>query len=326
MINTKYKDRLFSFIFGRPERKEWTLSLYNAVNGSSHTDPEDIEIMTMEDILYMGMKNDMSFLITDTANMYEQQSTYNPNMPVRKLMYAARLYDRYIHVNRLNIYSTKQIRLPVPKLVTFYNGMEEREDDILELRDAFLTEDGKPAETESDMHVRVRMININYGKNKELMGACRPLSEYAWFIAEIRRNNQGMHIEAAVDSALEAMPEEFGLKKFLVANKAEVKQMCITEYHEAETMEQFREEGREEGRKEGHEEGREEGEILRLIKMVYKKMLKGRTNEEIAEEVEESIELIGRIKEAVLEYKKNCTDGEFDDKKVLEYYKNSICQ
>ena len=314
MINTKYKDRLFSFIFGRPERKEWTLSLYNAVNGSSHTDPEEIEIVTMEDILYMGMKNDMSFLITDTANMYEQQSTYNPNMPVRKLMYAARLYDRYIHVNRLNIYSTKQIRLPVPKLVTFYNGMEEREDDILELKDAFLTEDGKPAENESDIQVRVRMININYGKNKELMGACRPLSEYAWFIAEIRRNNQGMDIETAVDSALEAMPEEFGLKKFLVANKAEVKQMCITEYNEAETMEQFR------------EEGREEGEILRLIKMVYKKMLKGRTNEEIAEEVEESIELIGRIKEAVLEYKKNCTDGEFDDKKVLEYYKNSICQ
>jgi len=330
MINTKYKDRLFSFIFGRPERKEWTLSLYNAVNGSSHTDPEEIEIVTMEDILYMGMKNDMSFLITDTANMYEQQSTYNPNMPVRKLMYAARLYDRYIHVNRLNIYSTKQIRLPVPKLVTFYNGMEEREDDILELKDAFLTEDGKPAETESDIQVRVRMININYGKNKELMGACRPLSEYAWFIAEIRRNNQGMDIETAVDSALEAMPEEFGLKKFLVANKAEVKQMCITEYNEAETMEQFREEGRkegrEEGRKEGHEEGREEGEILRLIKMVYKKMLKGRTNEEIAEEVEESVELIGRIKGAVLEYKKNCTDGEFDDKKVLEYYKYIICQ
>lgn len=131
---------------------------------------------------------------------------------------------------------------------------------------------------------------------------------------------------AAVDSALEAMPEEFGLKKFLAANKAEVKQMCITEYNEAETMEQFREEGREEGRAEGRKEGHEEGEILHLIKMVYKKMLKGRTNEEIAQEAEESIELIGRIKEAVLEYKKNCSDGEFDDKKVLEYYKNSICQ
>lgn len=171
MINTKYKDRLFSFIFGSSERKDWTLSLYNAINGSSYTNPEDIDIMTIDDVLYMGMKNDMAFLLTDIANMYEQQSTYNPNMPVRKLMYAARLYDRYIHMNKLNIYSTKQIRLPVPKLVTFYNGKEDREDDILELADAFKTEDGQLIDAASDIQVRVRMININYGKNEELMHA-----------------------------------------------------------------------------------------------------------------------------------------------------------
>ena len=247
MINTHYKDRLFSFIFGSPDRKDWTLSLYNAVNGSSYTNPMDIEIMTIDDVLYMGMKNDMAFLLTDIANMYEQQSTYNPNTPVRKLMYAARLYDRYIHMNKLNIYSTKQVRLPVPKLITFYNGKEDREDDILELKDAFRTADGQPIEAEPDIQVRVRMININYGKNKELMSTCRPLLEYAWFIAEIRKNNKNTGIEAAVDSALYNMPEDFGLKKLLIAHKAEVKQMCITEYNEAETMEQFREEGREEG-------------------------------------------------------------------------------
>ncbi len=160
-------------------------------------------------------------------------------------MYAARLYDRYIHMNKLNIYSTKQIRLPVPKLVTFYNGKEEWEDDILELKDAFRTADGQPVEAEPDIQVRVRMININYGKNKELMAACRPLYEYAWFIAEIRKNNENTGIETAVDSALYTMPEDFGLKKLLIAHKAEVKQMCITEYNEAETMEQFREEGQE---------------------------------------------------------------------------------
>ena len=170
MINTKYKDRLFTFIFGNAERKEWTLSLYNAVNGSSYTNPDDIMFMTMDDVLYMGMKNDLSFLVTDLANMYEQQSTYNPNMPVRKLMYAARMYDRYIHLHKLNIYSTKQVRLPVPKLVTFYNGREDMEDSILELKDAFLTEDGQPVDAESDIQVRVRMININYGKNKERRG------------------------------------------------------------------------------------------------------------------------------------------------------------
>lgn len=200
----------------------------------------------MDDVLYMGMKNDSAFLVTDVVNMYEQQSTYNPNMPVRKLMYAARLYDKYIHMNRLNIYSTRQIHLPVPKLVTFYNGKEEREDSILELKDAFRKEDGQPIDVESDIQVRVRMININYGKNKELMSACRPLLEYAWFIEEIRRNNKRMEIEAAVDSALDAMPEDFSIKKLLIANKAEVKQMCITEYDEAETMAQFREEGKEE--------------------------------------------------------------------------------
>lgn len=257
MINTKYKDRLFSFIFGNADRKDWTLSLYNAVNKSTHTDPEDIILMTMEDVLYMGMKNDMAFLITDIANMYEQQSTYNPNMPLRKLMYAARFYDKYIYMNKLNIYSTKQVCLPVPKLVTFYNGREEKaEDIILELKDAFRTEDGQLNSMESDIQVRVRMININYGKNRELMEACRPLSEYAWFIAQVRENCKMMNIEAAVDAALDHMPQEALIKKFLVANKAEVRQMCITEYNEAETMEQLREEWRAEGRTEGRKEER----------------------------------------------------------------------
>jgi len=211
----------------------------------------------------MSMKNDMAFLPTDIANMYEQQSTYNPNMPVRKLMYTTRLYDRYIHSNKLHIYGTKQVYLPVPKLVTFYNGKEDREDSILELKDAFRTKDGQPIDVESDIQVKVRMININYGKNKELMSACRPLTEYAWFISEIRKNNKSMDIEAAVNCALDAMSEDFALKKLLIANKAEVKQMCITEYNEAETMEQFREEGRKEGKVEGREEGREEGQAIR---------------------------------------------------------------
>lgn len=247
MVNSKYKDRLFSFIFGNAQRKDWTLSLYNAVNHSSYTNPEDITIMTMEDVLYMGMKNDLSFLITNIINMYEQQSSYNPNMPVRKLMYAARMYDRFIHQNRLNIYGTKLIPLPVPKLVTFYNGKDDKEDEILELKNAFHTNDGKPIDAEADIEVRVKMININYGKNKELMTACKPLFEYAWFIDRIRNYGKTMDIEIAVDNALNDMPENFEIKRFLIANKAEVKQMCLTEYNETETMELFREEGRAEG-------------------------------------------------------------------------------
>ena len=140
MINTKHKDRLFCFLFGREENKKWTLSLYNAVNRSSHTDPDSIRITTMEDVLYMGMKNDASFIITDIMSIYEQQATYNPNMPVRELMYAAKLYDKYIHENKLNIYGDTLIALPIPKLVVFYNVQDNCGDRVLELKDAFQAE------------------------------------------------------------------------------------------------------------------------------------------------------------------------------------------
>ena len=76
-VNSKYKDRLFAFIFGREENKAWTLSLYNAMNGTNYTNVNDIEITTMSDTVYMGMKNDVSFIVSDTISLYEQQSTYN---------------------------------------------------------------------------------------------------------------------------------------------------------------------------------------------------------------------------------------------------------
>lgn len=243
-INREHKDRLFSFLFGSESNKAWTLSLYNAVNGTSYTNPEDILFTTIEDAVYMGMKNDLSFILFQVMNIYEQQSTYNPNMPVRQLMYAGKLYDKYIQRNKLNIYGKKIVRLPIPKLVVFYNGIEEKEDGILKLSDAFEAGEGS---AKSDIEVKVRMININYGKNKGLLKACKPLSEYAWLVEEIRENRAGMDIEKAVDKAIDDMPEDYEIRMFLVGHRAEVKDMCITEYNELQTMQMFREEGREEG-------------------------------------------------------------------------------
>ena len=96
--NREYKSRLFGFLFGRGDHKDWTLSLYNAIHGSSYTDPDDITVNTIEDTVYMGMKNDLSILVSEavslyrTMEIYEQQSSYNPNMPVREFMYAGKLY------------------------------------------------------------------------------------------------------------------------------------------------------------------------------------------------------------------------------------------
>ena len=242
---TKYKDRLFNFIFGREEHKDWTLSLYNAVNGSHYTDPDLVEFNTLENTLYISMKNDTSFLISDIMSVYEHQSSYNPNMPLRMMEYTSNLYTGYLARNKYNKYSRTLIPLPVPKLVVFYNGEKEVEDEtILELSDAFPSE----LKFESDIEVRVKMLNINYDRNRELLRACQPLGEYSWFVREVRSNLKIHTLEDAVDMAIQKMPDTYMLKPFLVAQKMEVCGMLDTEYNEDEIRELFMEDGRREER------------------------------------------------------------------------------
>ena len=264
--NVQYKDRLFNFLFGSEENKEWTLSLYNAVNnkewtlslynavnGSHYTDPSMIKITTIREVMYLGMHNDVSFLISNEMNLYEQQSTYNPNMPVRLLQCAGNLYERYFKENSLNKYGGRLLQLPVPKLVVFYNGKKEQPDEmILMLSDSF------PEGSDADIEVKVRMLNVNIGRNGMLLEACRPLGEYSWLVDEIRRNNttndeDGM--SSAVDRAITDMPDSFVIKSFLELHRTEVKGMLLTEYNEAEAMER-RSSGRPCGRSRGRSCGR----------------------------------------------------------------------
>ena len=167
-----------TFLFGNTANKEWILSLYNAVNGSAYTNPDDIKLNTIDNVVYMGMKNDVSFLIGNTMNLYEQQSTFNPNMPMRFLIYAGMLYSKYIEGdNGYHRFSKQQQKAPTPKCICFYNGIDHKQDRmILSLADTF-EKDSAP-----DIEVKVTMININYGHNKELLNACKPLDEYAWFV------------------------------------------------------------------------------------------------------------------------------------------------
>ncbi len=253
-VNHNYKDRLFKYIFGREENKRWTLSLYNAMNGSDYQDPSDIELNTLEDFIYMGMKNDVSFILNDYVSLYEQQSTYNPNMPIRSLIYTGQLYDKYIKQNNLKMFGTKIIRLPIPKLVVFYNGASDKEDEILKLSDAF------PAGADSDIEITVHMININKGHNDELKKACRPLYEYSWLVDEIR-NNLKLGKDDAVDLALRSIPDDFEIKGFIDAHRAEVSMGVFTEFDE----EKFGQDMYEDGLEDGIEKGREEGRILNLI-------------------------------------------------------------
>lgn len=134
-VNLKHKDSLFRIAF---REKKDLLEPYNAINGSNYTDPEELVVYTLEDVVFMGIKNDVSFLIGEMLNLYEHQSTKNPNMPIRGLLYFASNYSAYIAKNNLDIYGTTLQKLPLPQFYVLYNGREEEEDRCkIELEDAF---------------------------------------------------------------------------------------------------------------------------------------------------------------------------------------------
>ena len=77
--NVKYKDTIFRMLFSEPEH---LLSLYNAVTGKDYRDPDALNVVTLENAVYMGMKNDLAFVLEMGMYLYEHQSTYNPNIPM----------------------------------------------------------------------------------------------------------------------------------------------------------------------------------------------------------------------------------------------------
>lgn len=262
-VNREYKDRLFRLIFGREENKENLLELYNALNDTRYSQTDDLQITTIEDVIYMGMKNDVSLLIHSRMALYEHQSTYNPNMPIRGMVYTAKLYEKYIEMNNLNIYGSTLIKLPVPQYIVFYNGSNEHEDEeILRLSEAFETE-----ERLEGYEWTARMLNINYGRNQGLLEKCKPLQDYAIFVNKIKTYiGQKQSLEEAVSQAVAECIREGVMAEFLISHRAEVIDVCITEYNEEKVMDAIREEGRREGLEEGLREGREEGirNILRI--------------------------------------------------------------
>lgn len=248
----KYKDKLFRLVFR--EKKE-LLSLYNAVNGTDYNNPQDLEVNTLENAIYMNMKNDISFVFDVELNLYEHQSTYNPNMPLRDLLYIARLLER-ITTDR-SLYGISMVQIPTPRFVVFYNGTEEQpERQILKLSDAFEKKISEP-----ELELKVLMLNINLGKNKELLEKCETLREYMIYVTKVREYAATMSIDVAVERAVNECIKQGILQEFLLKYKAEAIQMSIFEYDEEREMQLIKESMRQVYSKEGREEGRKEGRI-----------------------------------------------------------------
>ena len=237
-LNRKYKDRLFRFIF----------------NDSHYSNPDDLVITTIDDVVYMGMKNDLSFMIDDIMNLYEHQSTYSPNLPLRGLFYFSAMYRNYIEPMKQKLYTDSPLRIPFPVYLVFYNGsMEEPERKEIPLSDLFI-QNGKGLQPA--LECTALLLNINFGHNQELMEKCRILKEYALFIHTIRSKiSIGLPFQEAVETAVEDCISKNILSEILRKNKAEVIDMILTEYDENE----FREFLKEDSWKKGHEAGMQDG-------------------------------------------------------------------
>ena len=322
--NRNYKDTLFRFIFSD---KEKLLGLYNALNNSSYTDTTELSINTLENAVYLNIKNDISFVFEFNLYLFEHQSTFCPNMPLRDLQYVSAVLENLI--KDFDLYSSTLVKIPSPHFVVFYNGKEKKEDRmVLKLSDAFQNKEKEP-----QLELLVTMININYGKNRELLDACKDLRDYSIYVAKIRSYMEGnngklegfddednenksnstekynMSIEEAVERTIDDCIREDILVDILTKFRAEVKKLSIFEYnarlHEEtlkkEGYEDGLEDGRIEGREEGRIEGRAEGRKDGRKEIIQNAFRKGYTPEQIAEFTGADLEEVLKVREKMLQ-------------------------
>ena len=287
-VQREHKDRLFRLIF---KDKEDLLDLYNAVNGTDYENAEDLEITTIEDVIYLSMKNDLSFMFGVVMNLYEHQSTWNENMPLRGFFYFSELYQQYL--NRKNIKLTdekKRVMVPFPKYVVFYNGTRDMPDRVeMKLSDCFLKPDRE--EREPCLECKATVLNINAGRNNDMMRKCRRLSDYAYFIGQIRwKMDEGWSLEEATEISIRRCIDRGVLADILTKYGTEVCRMILTEYDEQEEREYQRAEGRAEGR------------AGNMFSMIQKKRAKGKSLVQIADELEEDVEVIRPLYDLVEKY------------------------
>ena len=263
----KYKDRLFRLVFS--DKKD-LLDLYNAVNGTDYDNPEELEVNTLENVLYLSMKNDLSFLIDAELNLYEHQSTCNPNMPMRGFLYFG------------DLYSSTAKQFPIPQHIGFYNGTrKEPGRKILKLSDLFehSSTDKRPC-----LECETLVLNINYGHNRELMEKCRRLKEYAIFVDMVRKNlTAGAPLEEAVTRAADTCIDQGILEDLLKKQKAEVVRMALENYD----LEKYEKAIKKESYEEGYQDGQEKG-ICQLIKALQKFSI---TQENVLQTLQEKYDL-----------------------------------
>lgn len=286
MANKEYKSDVFSMLL---QDKKRAMEIYNAINGTDYDDPELVEMTTLDDKSFsLTVRNDASFILDANLSLYEHQSTYCPNMPLRDLLYFASIIQKQIKAQKRDIYGGRILKIPVPHFVVFYNGKEDAPDQYdLRLSDAFEKETEDP-EIELVCHV----YNINSGKNTPLLSKCQTLREYMYFVDMVRKNNEiSGNLEDAIEKAINQCMEENVLRDFLAQHREEVMHVMTLDYTFERRLEMQRAEAIEDGERIGKEE--------KLSEQIRKKIQKGKPLDQIADELEEVPETIRPLYEKI---------------------------
>ena len=281
LINREYKSSLFIELFGTEEYKQNILDLYNALANTSYTSKDDLTFTTLDDAVYISVKNDVSFLIGNNMSLFEHQSTFNPNMPLRGFIYFAHLYQSFVEKCETSIYGATLIKIPTPQYIVLYNGTDKKfgEKITLKLSDAFINEDNSKG-----FEWTATVINVNIGHNKEIFDKCRVLWEYSMFIDLSRKYIDELdNVNDGVSKAVDECIEKGILKNYLTDKKAEVIAMCLFEFDQEKYERTVKNEGLIEGRIEGRIEG-----IKKTIEILYSI---GVSKNTIIEKIQEKYEL-----------------------------------
>ena len=266
--NREYKSDVFSMLM---EDKAYALEVYNALNGSDYTDPEEVELVQLEKGVSLSIRNDASYIIDMNFNFYEHQSTYNRNMPLRSMIYFVNALDDWLKENEHDLFSRKRIMIPTPHFVVFYNGTEKRpEYEEMRLSQSFYHQMAEP-----EIELVCKAYNINPQNNQELKSKSTVLNGYTYFVEKVRDyQKKKMSLREAIDAAIEDCIQNHILEDFFRNRKDEVRKVTHLDYTWEKREKLIRKEEYEDGKAagiaEGRSEGRSEGRISGVAESIIK--------------------------------------------------------
>ena len=264
-VNREYKSDVFSMLL---EDKANALEVYNALNDSNYSDPEEVEIIPLEKGISLTVRNDATFIIDMYMNFFEHQSTYNPNMALRNLIYYANTVEKRLKKENRDLFGRQLIRIPTPRFVVFYNGIEKRPAvEIMKLSEAFVHPMDIP-----ELELICTVYNINPNCNKELLEKSKTLRGYTTFVELVRKKEKEMDsLGTAIDYAMDECIRQHILEDFFRERKDEVRKMTELDFTWEKREELIRMEERSQARSQTRIEG--------IVKMISK----GYTREQILE-------------------------------------------